>query len=62
MCPPRVKGLALVNAVGIKPQVGEIAEVLMVSPEQTQKLSYYDISKAPNMEGPYPGGAGGAVE
>ena len=43
----RVKGLVLVNAVGIRPQVGEIAEMLMVSPEQTQGLVYYDPSKAP---------------
>jgi pimeloyl-ACP methyl ester carboxylesterase len=50
MCPPKVKGMVLVNAVGIKPQVGEIAEVLMVSPEQTQKLAFYDISKAPKLE------------
>ena len=42
-----IKGLVLVGAVGVRPQVGEIAEVLMVSPEQTQKLAYYDESKAP---------------
>ncbi len=52
MCPHRLKGLVLVNAVGIKPQVGAIAEVLMVSPEDTQKLAYYDISKAPTPEDP----------
>ena len=50
MCPTKVKGMMLVDAVGIKPQVGEIAEVLMVSPEQTQKLAYHDISKAPKLE------------
>ena len=50
MCPPKVKGMVLVNAVGIKPQVGEIAEVFMVSPEHTQKLAFYDVSKAPKLE------------
>ena len=45
-----LKGIVLVGAVGVKPQVGEIAEVLMVSTEQTQKLGYYDISKAPNLD------------
>ena len=50
MYPSKVKGLVLVGAVGIKPQVGEIAETLMVSPQQTQKLAFYDISKAPDLE------------
>ena len=35
------------NAVGIKPEEGEIAEILMVSPEQTQKLAWYDPQNAP---------------
>ena len=50
MCAHKLRGLVLVDAVGIKPQVGEIAEVLMVSPAATQTLAYYDISKAPNLE------------
>ena len=48
MCPHKLKGIVLVDAVGIKPQEGEIAEILMVSPEQTRQLAYYDISKAPS--------------
>ena len=47
MATDRLKALVLVNAVGIKPDIGEIAEVLMVSPEQTTKLAYYDHSKIP---------------
>ena len=43
----RFKALVLVDAVGIKPEVGEIAELLMVSPDQAQKLAYYDHSKIP---------------
>ena len=50
MCPHVVKGLVLVNAVGIKPQMGEIAEMLLVSPQQTQKLAYYDITMAPDLD------------
>ena len=50
MYPSKVKGMVLVGAVGIKPQVGEIAETLMVSPQSTQKLAFYDISKAPDLE------------
>jgi pimeloyl-ACP methyl ester carboxylesterase len=50
MCPERLKGIVLVNAAGVKPRVGEIAEVLMVPPDDVQKLAYYDISKAPNLD------------
>ena len=45
-----MKGIVLVDAAGIKPEVGEIAEVLMVSPQQTLHLAFYDISKAPNLD------------
>ena len=47
MSPNLLRGLVLVDAVGIKPEVGEIAEVLMVSPESTLNLAYHDVSKAP---------------
>ena len=50
MCPQAVRGLVLVDAVGIKPPDGEIAELLMVSPASTQHLGYYDISKAPDLD------------
>ena len=48
VCPPKLKGLVLVDAVGVKPRTGEIAEVMMVSPQQVQNLVYYDMSKAPD--------------
>jgi pimeloyl-ACP methyl ester carboxylesterase len=54
MCPSAVKGLVLVGAVGIKPKVGDITEMLMVSPGQNQSLAYYDVSKAPNQDDPTP--------
>jgi pimeloyl-ACP methyl ester carboxylesterase len=47
MSSQRVKRIVVVNAVGIKPEVGDITEVLMVSPEDVQKLAFYDISKVP---------------
>ena len=46
MCPSKLKGMVLVDAVGVRPRVGEITEVLMVSPQQVQDLVYYDMSKA----------------
>ena len=50
MCPPYVKSLVLVGAAGIKPQEGEIAEILMVSQDVTAKLRFYDPSQVPNYE------------
>src|SRR5438874_1846908 len=50
MCPAYVKSLILVDAAGIKPQVGEIAEILMVSPDVTQKLRFYDPSQVPDYD------------
>ena len=50
MSPRWLKGIELVDAVGIKPKVGEIAEVLMVSPQDTQKLAFYDMNKAPDLD------------
>ena len=50
MCHHDLRGLVLVNAVGIKPEVGEIAEVFMVSGETRKKLRFYDPSQVPNYE------------
>ena len=50
MCPPLVKGMVLVDAVGIKPRVGEIAEMLMVPPQQNLSKAFYDVTKAPNFD------------
>ena len=50
MCPPYVQSLILVDAAGLKPQVGEIAELLMVSPETTKHLRFYDPAQVPDYE------------
>jgi len=50
MCPPYVQSLTLVDAAGIKPQVGDIAEILMVSPDTTQKLRFYDPEQVPDYD------------
>jgi pimeloyl-ACP methyl ester carboxylesterase len=47
MCPLILKRLILVDAAGIKPQVGAMAEIFMVSPEQTLKLRFYDPAQVP---------------
>src|SRR5206468_899783 len=50
MCPPYVQSLILVDAAGIKPQVGEITELLMVSPETIKHLRFYDPAQVPDYE------------
>jgi pimeloyl-ACP methyl ester carboxylesterase len=50
MCPHVLKRLVLVDAAGIKPQVGAIAELFMVSPEQTLKLRFYDPTQVPTYQ------------
>jgi len=50
MCPPYLKSLTLVDAAGIKPQVGDIAELLMVSQDVTKKLRFYDPDQVPDYE------------
>jgi pimeloyl-ACP methyl ester carboxylesterase len=48
MCPAYLKSLVLVDAAGIKPEVGEIAEILMVSQDVAKKLRFYDPTQVPD--------------
>jgi pimeloyl-ACP methyl ester carboxylesterase len=50
MCPPYLKSLVLVDAAGIKPEVGEIAEILMVSQDTVKKLRFYDPAQVPDYD------------
>jgi pimeloyl-ACP methyl ester carboxylesterase len=50
MCPAYVRSLILVDAAGIKPEVGEIAEVLMVSQDVARKLRFYDPTQVPDFD------------
>jgi pimeloyl-ACP methyl ester carboxylesterase len=50
MCPSSVKSLVLVDAAGIKPEVGEIAEILMVSQDAAKKLRFYDPTQVPDYD------------
>ena len=45
-----LKALVLVDAAGIKPERGEIAEIFMVSAETRLKQRFYDPSQVPNYE------------
>ena len=50
MCPHILKSLVLVDAAGVKPQVGDIAEIFMIAQEQVQKLRFYDPTQVPDYE------------
>jgi pimeloyl-ACP methyl ester carboxylesterase len=50
MCPSYVKSLVLVDAAGIKPEVGDIAEILMVSRDVAKKLRFYDSTQVPDYD------------
>jgi pimeloyl-ACP methyl ester carboxylesterase len=50
MCPPYVQRLVLVDAAGIKPEVGEIPEILMVSQDVARKLRFYDPAQVPDYD------------
>jgi pimeloyl-ACP methyl ester carboxylesterase len=50
LCPSDLKSLVLVDAAGIKPAAGEIAEVLMVSQDVAKKLRFYDPTQVPDYD------------
>jgi pimeloyl-ACP methyl ester carboxylesterase len=50
MCPAYLRRLVLVDAAGIKPEVGEIAEILMVSQDVVNKLRFYDPTQVPDYD------------
>ena len=44
----QLRGLVLIDPVGVRPQQGEIAEIFMVGAETRQKLRFHDTSQVPN--------------
>jgi pimeloyl-ACP methyl ester carboxylesterase len=50
MCHHNLQALILVDAAGIKPEKGEIAEIFMVSAQTRLKQRFYDPSQVPNYE------------
>lgn len=46
----QLKGLVLIDAVGIKPEEGEIAEIFMVGADTRLKLRFYDTSQVANYD------------
>lgn len=50
MSSDNLKGLVLIDAAGIKPKLGEIAEMFMVSAETRLQRGFHDPSQVPNYE------------
>ena len=50
MCHDQLKGLVLIDAAGIKPKTGEIAELFMVSAEKRLGRAFYDPSQVPDYD------------
>ena len=46
----QLRGLVLVDAVGLKPQRSDIAEIFMVGSDTRLKLRFYDTSQVPDYE------------
>ena len=46
----QIKGLVLIDPVGIKPEKGEIAEIFMVGAETRLKQRFYDTSQVANYD------------
>jgi pimeloyl-ACP methyl ester carboxylesterase len=45
-----IKGLVLIDAAGVRPEKGEIAEVFMVSGDARLKMAFHDPSQVPNYD------------
>ena len=52
-CPHAFSKLMLVGAAGIKPQVGEIADIFIISPAQVLELLFHDPAQAPEYDQVY---------
>jgi pimeloyl-ACP methyl ester carboxylesterase len=50
MYPVSICRLVLVGAAGIKPQVGEIADIFLMTPQEVQALRFYDPSQVPHYQ------------
>ena len=50
MYPASMRRMVLVGAAGIKPRVGEIADIFLISPEEVLQRQFYDPAQAPEYE------------
>ena len=53
MCPHLFERIVLVDAVGIKPTEGEIADIFIISPEQVAEMLFFDPKQVPEYDKVY---------
>ncbi|MBM4259455.1 MAG: alpha/beta hydrolase [Deltaproteobacteria bacterium] len=53
-CPERVSKLILVNAVGLKVEGADIADIFLLSPQEAAPLIFYDINQVSEREKLFP--------
>ena len=50
MYPASISRMVLVGAAGIKPSVGEITDIFLITPEEVLQKQFYDPTQAPEYE------------
>lgn len=53
-CPERVSRLSLVNAVGLKVEGAEIADIFLLTPQELADLAFYDVAQVAERERLFP--------
>ena len=54
-CPERISRLILVDAVGLKVEGAEIADIFLLSPQELTPLVFYDVNQVAEREKLFPG-------
>jgi len=53
-CPERVEKLALVNAVGLKVEGADIADIFLLSPQELAPMVFYDVTQVAERDKLFP--------
>lgn len=53
-CPERVEKLALVNAVGLKVEGAEVADIFLLSPQELAPMVFYDVAQVAERDKLFP--------
>jgi len=53
-CPERVEKLALVNAVGLKVEGAEVADIFLLSPQELAPMVFYDVTQVAERDKLFP--------
>lgn len=53
-CPERIEKLALVNAVGLKVEGAEVADIFLLSPQELAPMVFYDVTQVAERDKLFP--------